>query len=100
MPGGYAPDRLRRYREVLDTVRNHHEEGKLVCAVCHGPWVLISARVVKGRKVTGFHAIRDDLENAGAIYTGEPVEVDGNLITATDPNSMLEMIRVILKKLR
>ncbi len=100
IPGGYAPDRLRRYREVLDIVRRHYEEGKLVCAVCHGPWVLISAKVVKGKRVTGFFAIKDDLENAGAIYTGKPVEVDGNLITATDPNSMLEMIRVILKEIR
>ncbi len=97
VPGGYAPDRLRRYPEVLRIVRRHFEAGKLVCAVCHGPWVLISARIVKGKKVTGFYAIKDDLENAGAIYTGKPVEVDGNLITATDPNSMLEMMKVILK---
>lgn len=99
IPGGYAPDRLRRYEEVLSLVRRHYEAGKLVCAVCHGPWVLISAKVVKGKRVTGFYAIKDDLENAGAVYTGRPVEMDGNLITATDPNSMLEMIKLVLKKI-
>ncbi|WP_457600966.1 type 1 glutamine amidotransferase domain-containing protein [Hydrogenivirga sp.] len=99
IPGGYAPDRLRRYTEVLSLVKRHYEEGKLVCAVCHGPWVLISAKVVEGKRVTGFMAIKDDLVNAGAEYTGEPVEADKNLITATDPNSMLEMMRVIIQKL-
>lgn len=99
IPGGYAPDKLRRYNEVLSLVRRHNEEGKLLCAVCHGPWVLISAKVLKGRRVTGFYAIKDDLENAGAVYTGEPVEVDGNLITATDPNSMLQMIKLVVAKL-
>jgi protease I len=99
IPGGYAPDRLRRYGEVLDTVRDHHSKGKLVCAVCHGPWVLISAGIVRGRRVTGFYAIKDDLKNAGAVYTGKPVEVDGNLITATDPDSMLEMVRLVIREL-
>ncbi len=99
IPGGYAPDRLRRYTEVLSLVKRHHDEGKLVCAVCHGPWVLISAKLVRGRRVTGFIAIKDDLINAGAEYTGEPVEADKNLITATDPNSMLEMLKVIIRKL-
>lgn len=100
IPGGYAPDRLRRYTEVLHIVKKHYEKGKLVCAVCHGPWVLISAKIVKGKTVTGFFAIKDDLVNAGANYTGNPVEIDGNLITATDPNSMLEMVRIIVERLR
>lgn len=99
IPGGYAPDRLRRYSEVLSLVRRHYEEGKLVCAVCHGPWVLISAKIVEGKRVTGFYAIKDDLVNAGAEYTGEPVEAHKNLITATDPNSMLEMMSVVIRKL-
>ncbi len=99
IPGGYAPDRLRRYTEVLSLVKRHYEEGKLIAAVCHGPWVLISAKVVEGKRVTGFFAIKDDLINAGADYTGEPVEADKNLITATDPSSMLDMIKVIVRKL-
>lgn len=99
VPGGYAPDKLRRYSEVLSMVRKHLQNEKLVACVCHGPWVLISAKVVKGKKVTGFYAIKDDLENAGAVYTGNPVEEDGNLITATDPSSMLQMMKLILMKL-
>jgi len=100
IPGGYCPDRLRRYPEVLSMVKRHYENGKLVAAVCHGPWVLISAKIVKGKKLTGFFAIKDDIVNAGAVYTGNPVEVDGNLITATDPTSMLEMVRVIIERLK
>jgi len=99
VPGGYAPDRLRRYTEVLNLVRRHYDEGKLICAVCHGPWVLISAKVIEGKRVTGFMAIKDDLVNAGAEYTGEPVEADKNIITATDPNSMLEMMRIVINRL-
>ncbi len=100
IPGGYAPDKLRRYPEVLDMVRRHVENGRIVAAVCHGPWVLVSAKVVKGRKVTGFYAIKDDIENSGAIYTGKPVEEDRNLITATDPSSMLGMMKTILERLK
>ncbi|MFN3813276.1 MAG: type 1 glutamine amidotransferase domain-containing protein [Aquificaceae bacterium] len=100
IPGGYAPDKLRRYSEVLNMVRRHVEVGKIVAAVCHGPWVLISAKAIKGRKVTGFYAIKDDIENSGAIYTGKPVEEDGNIITATDPNSMLGMMKIILERLK
>ncbi len=100
IPGGYAPDRLRKHKEVLELVRKHDERGRLVCAVCHGPWVLISAKIVKGREMTGFYAIRDDIENAGALYTGRPVEVDENLITATDPHTMLEMIKIIIERLK
>ncbi len=99
IPGGYAPDKLRRYTEVLNLVKRHYEEGRLVCAVCHGPWVLISAKIVEGKRVTGFFAIKDDLINAGADYTGEPVEADKNLITATDPEAMLDMLKVVIKKL-
>ncbi len=99
IPGGYAPDRLRRDPMVLNIVKKHFEKGKLVCAVCHGPWVLISAKILKDKKVTAFYAIKDDVQNAGAIYTGNPVEVDENIITATDPNSMLDMMKEILKRL-
>lgn len=99
IPGGYAPDRLRRHKKVLELVRNVHILGKPVAAVCHGPWVLISAEIVKGKNVTGFVSIRDDLNNAGAIYTGKNVEVDGNLITATDPSALPQMIRELLRQL-
>ncbi|NPA13944.1 MAG: type 1 glutamine amidotransferase [Aquificae bacterium] len=100
IPGGYAPDRLRRYPEILDFVKKHFEQGKIVAAVCHGPWVLISAKIVKGKKVTGYYAIKDDLINAGAIYTCKEVEVDGNLITATDPKAMVKQLPLIIEKLK
>ncbi len=97
IPGGYAPDRLRRYNIVLDFVRYMYENNKLICAICHAPWVLISANIVKGKKITGFFAIKDDIENAGAIYTGNPVEIDKNIITATDPKAMPKMLKEIIK---
>jgi len=97
IPGGYAPDRLRRSELVLDFVRYMYENGKIVSAICHAPWVLISAKIIKGKKVTGFFAIKDDIINAGAIYTGNPVEVDGNLITGTDPKAMPKMIKTVIE---
>jgi protease I len=100
IPGGYAPDRLRRYPELLEFVKRHYENGKIVAAVCHGPWVLISAGIVKGKRVTGYFAIKDDLVNAGALYTGNAVEVDGNLITATDPKAMVKQLPIIIDKLK
>jgi len=100
IPGGYAPDRLRRYPDILDFVKRHYEAGKIVAAVCHGPWVLISAKIVKGKRVTGYFAIKDDIINAGAIYTGNEVEVDGNLITATDPKAMIKQLPIIIQKLK
>jgi len=83
LPGGFeSPDRLRIRPEVLQFVREMDEAGKLVAAICHGPWILISAGLVKGRKVTGYMSIADDLKNAGAAYMEEDLVIDGNLISA------------------
>ena len=83
LPGGFeSPDRLRIRKEVLQFVREMDEAGKLVAAICHGPWILISAGVVKGRKVTGYMSIADDLKNAGAVYVEEDTVVEGNFISA------------------
>jgi len=98
IPGGYAPDRLRRHQIVLDFVKHMYENDKIVSAICHAPWVLISANIIKDKKITGFFAIKDDIVNAGAIYTGNPVEIDGNLITGTDPKAMPKMIKEVIKK--
>ncbi|WP_457641270.1 type 1 glutamine amidotransferase domain-containing protein [Persephonella sp.] len=100
IPGGYAPDRFRRDKETIEFIKNMYKHGKIVAAICHGPWALISAKIVKGKRITGFFSIRDDIENAGAIYTGKPVEVDGNLITATDPKAMPEMMKILTAMLR
>ncbi len=85
IPGGYAPDRLRRYPEVLKLVRDAFDAGRVVAAICHAGWVLISAGIAKGRKLTSFSAIKDDLVNAGAIWVDEEVVQDGNLITSRNP---------------
>ncbi len=100
IPGGYAPDRFRRDRETIELIRNMYREGKIIAAICHGPWVLISAKIIKGKKVTGFFSIKDDLINAGAIYTGHPVEKDGNIITGTDPKAMPEMVKEVIKAIK
>lgn len=85
VPGGFAPDRMRRYPAVLSLVKTAFEQGKLVAAICHAGWVLVSAGVLKGRQATCVAAIKDDVSNAGAVYVDEPVVVDGNLITSRTP---------------
>ena len=82
VPGGFAPDRLRRYPEVLNLVRGVFEKGGVVAMICHAAWVPISAGIVKGRRATCVSAIKDDLVNAGATYVDEAVVVDGNLISS------------------
>lgn len=103
VPGGFeCPDRLRIIPEVLELVRKHHSAEKLIAAICHGPWVLISSNILKGKKVTGFKAIKDDLVNAGAIYENSDVVIESNLITsphyAQNPIFM-EAIKAYLMKL-
>jgi len=100
IPGGYAPDILRRHLEVNNFVRDMHREGKTVAAICHGGWVVISAGILKNKKVTGFYAIKDDLINAGAKFLDKEVVVDGNLITSRNPYDLPAFCREILKKLR
>ncbi|MDD5432575.1 MAG: type 1 glutamine amidotransferase [Candidatus Omnitrophica bacterium] len=97
IPGGWAPDILRRHSEINNFVRQMDEEKKVIACICHGGWVLISAGILKGRKVTGFSAIMDDLVNAGAEYFDQEVVVDGNLITSRNPYDLpvfcLEMVK-------
>ncbi len=84
-PGGWAPDKLRRDRDVLRLVRDVDAAGKLVATICHGPWILISAGIVRGRQITSTVGIRDDVVNAGGIWTDAPVVVDGNVVSARVP---------------
>ncbi len=100
IPGGYAPDRLRRNDRILEFVRDMFNKENLVAAICHGGWVLISARVVNGITLTGFHSIKDDLKNAGAKYVDEEVVVDGNLITSRGPSDLPAFMKEILKFLQ
>jgi protease I len=88
IPGGFMPDKLRRDAKVLELTREFMDQGKLVAFICHGGWIPISARILKGRRATGSLGIKDDLENAGAIWVDEPVVVDGNLISSRTPRDL------------
>lgn len=100
VPGGFAPDYLRRYEEVLLFVREMNRLGKVVSAICHGPQVLISAGILKGREMTSFYAIKEDCINAGAKYVeGEPVVVDGNLITSRTADDLGHFCKAIIEVL-
>lgn len=85
IPGGWAPDRLRRYKEVLELTRVIHEAGKPIGHICHAGWVLASAKIVNGYKMTSTPAIKDDLEHAGAIWVDEEAVVDRNIVSARRP---------------
>ncbi len=99
IPGGYAPDHMRRCPEMIDFVRQLAEQQKVVAAICHGGWLLCSVRCLDGRQVTGFHAIRDDLENAGATYLDAEVVRDGFLITSRVPSDLPAFCRTIIAAL-
>lgn len=99
IPGGFSPDYLRRLPEVLSFVREAHQKGRVVAAICHGPWVLISAGIVKGRRVTGVSAVKDDIVNAGATYEDVPVVRDGNLVTSRIPDDLPEFCQAIIEAL-
>ncbi len=88
IPGGYAPDLMRRYPEMVRIVREANQKGKVISAICHAGWMLVSAGILKGKKATGFFAIKDDLVNAGARYVDEEVVRDGNLITSRKPDDL------------
>jgi protease I len=99
IPGGYAPDRMRRSSEALQIVRQTFEEGKIIAFICHAGWVPISAKILKGKKVTSFIAIKDDLENAGAIWIDQAVVVDGNLISSRSPADLSVFTKTIVEHL-
>ena len=80
IPGGWAPDKLRRDQAVLKLVRDVHEQGKIIGTICHGGWVPISAGILRGRKATGSVGIKDDITNAGGIWVNEPTFREGNMV--------------------
>ena len=98
IPGGYSPDRLRANREILNFVKNSYEKGSLISAICHGPWVLISSGILKGKKATGYFSIKDDIKNSQAVYIDQKVVEDGNIITATDPSALPLFMKKILTR--
>ena len=99
IPGGFeAPDRVRQIPEILEFVKQMHKQKKIVAAFCHGPWVLISAGILKGKRATCYPGIKDDLKNAGAIYLDQPSVTDENIITARHPKDVTDLMKAILSK--
>ena len=88
VPGGYAPDMMRRHAPMVKLVREAAQQGKVVAAICHAGWMLVSAGVLKGKKATSFFSIKDDLVAAGADWIDREVVVDGNLITSRRPDDL------------
>jgi protease I len=99
IPGGYAPDKLRRSADVLDLVRAFDEAGKPIAFICHAGWVPISAKILKGRRATSVGAIRDDMVNAGTDWVDEATVVDGNLISARTPADLGPWMKALLAAL-
>jgi len=88
IPGGFMPDKLRRNPNVLRLTREFYKQEKLVAFICHGGWIAISAKILKGKRATGSLGIKDDLENAGAVWVDEAVVEDGNLISSRTPKDL------------
>lgn len=97
VPGGFMPDRLRRDASVLALTREFFEQGKLVAFICHGGWIPISAKILNGKRATGSLGIKDDLENAGAIWVNEPVVVDGNLVSSRTPLDLAPFAKAMVE---
>lgn len=100
IPGGWAPDKLRLSKKVLQFVKEISDAGKVVASICHGGWVLASAGICKGKTLTSYIAIKDDLVNAGAKFVDQEVVRDGNLITSRKPDDLPAFCREIIKALK
>lgn len=100
IPGGFAPDILRRYPKVVKFVREIYDAGKIVAAICHGGWLLVSADICRDKNATCFFAIKDDLIAAGAKYVDQEVVVDQNLITSRKPEDLTAFTFEIIKGLK
>jgi protease I len=99
VPGGYAPDMMRRHAAMVGLVREAAQQGKVVAAICHAGWMLVSAGLLEGRKATSFFSIKDDLIAAGANWVDEEVVVDGTLITSRKPEDLPAFCRAIVQAL-
>ena len=100
IPGGFAPDFIRRTEAMIRLVSDMADHGKVVAAICHGPWVLCSTQALKGKKATCFFAIKDDVVNAGAKYVDQEVVRDGNVITSRKPDDLPAFLTAILQAMR
>ena len=100
IPGGYAPDIMRRYPKMVQLVKDLFDGGKIVAAICHAGWMLASAKILQGKTVTSFFAIKDDLVHAGAEWVDREVVVDGNLITSRTPDDLPAFMRAVIAALK
>jgi len=100
VPGGWAPDKLRRYPEIVEIVRKASNRGAVIGAICHAGSLLVSAKILKGKRATAFEAIKDDMVNAGVIWEDKSVVVDGTLVTSRSPRDLPDYMREIVKLLR
>lgn len=99
IPGGWAPDLMRRHQPMVRLVAEADKKGKVVGAICHAGWLLASADVLRGRRATSFFAIKDDVRNAGAVWEDAEVVVDGNLVTSRKPDDLPAFCREIIRLL-
>jgi protease I len=100
IPGGFSPDYIRRSPPMLKLVSDLYAHGKPVAAICHGPWVLCSTTALRGRKVTCFHSIKDDVTNAGGTYVDQEVCIDGNVITSRTPEDLPAFVVALMEMMR
>lgn len=99
VPGGWAPDKLRRFKEVLDIVVYMDRQKKVIGQICHAGWVLISAKILSGKTVTSTPGIKDDMENAGAVWIDEPVVTDDYLVSSQRPPDLPAYMKEFIKTL-
>jgi len=99
VPGGFAPDFMRRSTDVIKFANDMVDDGRVIAAICHGGWLLCSTKIYKGKKATCFMAIKDDIINAGAEYVDDECVVDGNLITARKPDDLPAFCTAVLRAL-
>jgi protease I len=99
IPGGYAPDLMRRDPAMVRLARDAYDQGKVVAAICHAAWMLASADIVRGKRLTSFYSIKDDMVNAGATWADEPVVRDGKLITSRVPQDLPYFCKEIISAL-
>ena len=98
IPGGaWCMEYLRQEKEAIDAIRDFYEKGKIIGSICQGAQMLISAKIVKGKKISGYYSIKDDIENAGATYVDAPAVVDGFIVTSPHYKHMGDWMREILK---
>lgn len=100
VPGGWMPDKLRRYTAVLEFCQAFDAAGKVIATICHGPWILISAKLLKGRILTSTPGIKDDVENAGAVWVDQEAVRDANLVSARRPPDLPAFCKLMIGAMR